>query len=217
MTPYYEHAGITIYHGDCRELVPVLRADAVITDPPYGTQVTAWDESVDAETLRMCASATDGYAAFFYSNTRLWHILSALHDRDTWVAVWHKANSVGFERKFAPQWTPIVIAYRKPPKFWGKDLCYCPISVYPDDAHPTPKPLGVTQWLIEHATEPGEVVLDPFAGSGTTLVAAKHLHRRAIGIELEERYCELAARRLSQDVLPFEPLPVSEERSLWAQ
>jgi DNA modification methylase len=145
VTPYYEQDGITIYHGDCRELLPSLRADAVVTDPPYGTNVTDWDESVDTEVLRACASATDGYAAFFYSNTRLAHILAALKagGSDTWVAVWHKSNSVGFERKFAPQWVPIVIAYRKPKKFWGKDLCYCPIVPYVNMGHPTPKPEGV--------------------------------------------------------------------------
>jgi DNA modification methylase len=205
--PYYEHGGITIYHGDCREILPSIgRVDAVITDPPYGTNVTAWDESVDASVLQMCAGATQGYAAFFYSNTRLWHILSAMKSAgfDTWTSVWHKSNSVGFERKFAPQWTPIVIAYKKPPKFWGKDLCYCPIEVYRGVDHPTPKPMGVTKWLIEKATDAGQLVLDPFAGSGTSLEAAKNSGRRAIGIEIEERYCEIAAKRLSQEVLPLE-------------
>lgn len=204
MRPYYAADGIVIYHGDCREVLPRVRADAVITDPPYGTRVTGWDESVDAEVLGACVRATDGYAAFFYSNTRLWHILAALKaaGADTWTAVWHKSNSVGFERKFAPQWTPIVIAYRTPRKFWGQDVCACPITVQPD-GHPTPKPLAVTKWLIGQATEVGEVVLDPFAGSGTTLVAAKQLGRRAIGIEINERYCELAVERLRQRVLPL--------------
>jgi len=210
MTPYYDHAGITIYHGDCREVLPTLRADAVVTDPPYGTNVTAWDDSIDAALFAACLDATRGYAVFFYSNTRLWHILRCLRESraDAWTAVWHKANRVGLERHFAPQWTPIVIAYRHengPPKFWGKDLCACPIRVQRDTGdHPTPKPLGVTKWLVERATLPGQVVLDPFAGSGTTLVAAKHLGRRAIGIEIDERYCETAAERLRQEVLPLE-------------
>lgn len=214
MKPYYEHSGIAIYHGDCRDLLPSLRVDAIVTDPPYGTKVTEWDESVDAEAFRLCVDATDGYSAFFYSNTRLQHILAALTlaGADTWTAVWHKSNSVGFERKFAPQWTPIVIAYKNPRKFWGKDLCYCPIKVHKGIDHPTPKPLGVTMWLIEQATEPGQIVLDPFAGSGTTLEAAKRLGRKAIGIEVEERYCEVAAKRLSQGALFVAGLESKPER-----
>lgn len=206
MTPYYAQDGVTIYHGDCREVLPTVRADAVVTDPPYGTGVTSWDDSVDAEVLLSCVNATDGYAAFFYSNTRLWHILGAMRAGgvDAWTAVWHKSNSVGFERKFAPQWTPIVVAYKKPAKFWGQDLCYCAVTVQTDTgAHPTPKPLGVTRWLIEKSTDSGQVVLDPFAGSGTTLVAAKRLGRKAIGIEISERFCEIAAKRLAQGVLEF--------------
>jgi len=203
MRPYYDADGITIYHGDCREVLPTLpKVDAVIADPPYGTNVTAWDESISAEMFAACMAATDGYAVFFYSNTRLGHILEALKatGADTWVAVWHKSNTVGFERKFAPQWTPIVIAYRNPRKFWGQDFCVCPVTVQPL-AHPTPKPLGVTRWLVDRASEPGETVLDPFMGSGTTLVAAKRCGRQAIGIEIEERYCEMAAERLAQGVL----------------
>jgi site-specific DNA-methyltransferase (adenine-specific) len=199
MTPYYEADGITLYHGDCRDLLPSLRGDAVVTDPPYGTDVTAWDKSVDAALLVACVNAAEGCAAFFYSNTRLYHILSAFHAAgiDAWTAAWHKSNSVGFERQFAPQWTPIVIAYQHSRKFWGQDLYGCPITVQSDTGdHPTPKPIGVTKWLVEKTSNVGQVILDPFCGSGTTLIAAHLSSRRAIGIEIEERYCEIAAKRL---------------------
>jgi hypothetical protein len=74
----------------------------------------------------------------------------------------------------------------------------------PVNGHPCPKPEGWMRWLVNLVSQPGEVVVDPFAGSGTTLVAAKRLGRRAIGIEIEEKYCEIAAKRLQQEALPLE-------------
>ncbi|MDD5304003.1 MAG: site-specific DNA-methyltransferase [Elusimicrobia bacterium] len=81
-------------------------------------------------------------------------------------------------------------------------------NAYPHGfGHPSPKPECVMRWLVDELSEPGETVLDPFMGSGTTLRAAKDLGRKAIGIEIEERYCEIAAKRLSQQVLPLELAP----------
>lgn len=193
----------TLYLGDCRDFVDGIGTVAsVVTDPPYGTQVTSWDLSVDPRVIADIAGLADKYSVWFYSNTRLAHILNALRDsgRDTWVAVWHKSNSVGFERRFAPQWTPIVIAYKaKPqPHFWGKDLCYCPIIPHKGIDHPTPKPVAVTEWIVERATTAGETVLDPFMGSGTTGVACVKLGRKFIGIELNEGYFDIACKRIEE-------------------
>jgi len=214
--------GVTLYLGDCREILPTLsKVDAVVTDPPYGTRVTDWDTSIDAETVHLILRASSGYAVFFYSNTRLAHLLNAVREEgyDAWVAVWHKSNSVGFERRFAPQWTPIVIAYRGQPKFWGKDLCHCPIAVQPID-HPTPKQLGVMEWCIERASLDAETILDPFMGSGTTGVAAVKLGRKFIGIEIEPKYFDISVCRISEalkqpDLFIEKPKPKLAEQLTW--
>jgi DNA modification methylase len=191
--------GVTLYCGDCREIVPSLGAvDAVVTDPPYGTDVTTWDISIDAGTVSAILAASKGYSAFFYSNTRLAHLLNAVrdHGHDAWVAVWHKMNAMGFERRFSPQWVPIVIAYKGNQPFWGQDLFACPIRVQDVD-HPTPKQPAVTEWLVERASKLGDVVLDPFVGSGTTGVAAVRLGRKFIGVEVEPKYFDLSCKRIS--------------------
>lgn len=188
--------------GDCRDVLPTLdAADSVVTDPPYGTKVTPWDESVDDEVFASCLAKSLGYSVFFYSNTRLAHLLPIIKrcGKDAWVAVWHKSNSVGFERRFAPQWTPIVIAYSGQPPFWGQDFCYCPIRVQDID-HPTPKQLGVTEWCVEHSAALGQIILDPFMGSGTTGVAAVNRGRRFVGIEIEPKYFDIACRRIEDAV-----------------
>lgn len=210
--------GITLYCGDCREIVPTIgMVDAVVTDPPYGTEVTTWDISIDAATVSDLLRASKGYSAFFYSNTRLAHLLNAVrdHGHDAWVAVWHKLNAMGFERRFSPQWVPIVIAYKGNQPFWGQDLFACPIRVQDVD-HPTPKQPAVTEWLVERASKLGGVVLDPFMGSGTTGVAAVKLGRKFVGIEIEPKYFDIACKRIkaavdAPDMFIERPKPAKQE------
>ena len=190
----------TLYLGDCLEVMPELgKVDAVVTDPPYGTQVTSWDASLAPQVFSQIDSMTAGYSVWFYSNTRLAHILTALKSdtRDTWVAVWHKSNAMGFERKFAPQWVPVVIAYDKGAKFWGKDLHECAIVKQPFD-HPTPKQIGITQWCVDRASSESQTILDPFMGSGTTGVACVNLGRKFIGIEIDPGYFDVACKRIRE-------------------
>ena len=216
MKPYYEHAGITIYHGDCRELLPMLREDEqpdlVIADPPYGMAFQSnyraekhgpivGDGRLDIETIYKaitCASV----AAYVFCR---WDNLRDMPP-PTSVLAWVKNNwSMGdLLHEHGRQWEAICF-YPGPMHVFRFRL---PDVVHGDrtgnDLHPTQKPTSVISQLI--ACSVASSVLDPFMGSGTTLVAAKRAGLTAIGIEIEERYCEIAAKRLSQEVLPFSDL-----------
>jgi site-specific DNA-methyltransferase (adenine-specific) len=205
LTPYYQHGGITIYHGDCREVLPEVRfgVDAVVTDPPYGhgqkwaggTWATnpiyelafKWDAHPVPLDLLLevigVARRSIVWGGNYYS----------LPPSRCWLS-WIKAQSMPTMADFELAWTNLD----RPAKAF-KELRN------PDGKreHPTQKPLSLMRWCIGFVPGDG-AVLDPFMGSGTTLLAAKELNRRAIGIEIEERYCEIAARRLQQEVLPLE-------------
>ncbi len=230
MTPYYEHAGITIYHGDCREALPSIAADVVISDPPYGIhethgshlstvtlrngepvrQVLGFDGISKDECVALALSWV-AHVPRWVVFTCEWKFCSALSDVGVLVrmGIWRKPDG-------APQftgdrpgtgWEAVAICHRAGKKRWNGGGSHA-FWEFPkgqnNSGHPTGKPLGLFKSLVGSFSDESEVVLDPFMGSGTTLVAAKDLGRRAIGIEIEERYCEIAARRLSQDVLPLE-------------
>ena len=205
MKPYYEHAGITIYHGDCREVLPTVAADVAITDPPYnvGLEYCNGDKRTDyrewsEEWFRICIRPlvfTPGLA-----NLGLW--LSIEHPR--WVCAWVKPNQNspsalnGFNA-----WEPVLV-YGKHRKPVGQDIWISNIAMQTGVGdHPCPKHLPSWRKIVESFATPSDVIVDPFCGSGTTLRVAKDTARRAIGIEIEERYCEIAAKRLSQEVLPL--------------
>jgi len=229
MKPYYEHAGITIYHGDCREIAPVCGYSAAcITDPPYGVGVRYG---------KLYDDRRSDYWDWMRENVRLmrgWSAVVAFTHRVTalrelagwdWVGVWHKPGSFGARignSPLLPHWEPIFLYGIHALGTKGEVLSDV-ISINPEhanadrngmgrekwssdgnDRHPCPKPTALMGTLICGLTREGETVLDPFMGSGTTLRAAKDLGRRAIGIEIEERYCEIAAKRLAQEVLPLE-------------
>jgi site-specific DNA-methyltransferase (adenine-specific) len=199
MKPYYDSGGITIYHGDCLSIVPGLgRFDCVATDPPYGVDFRglAWDKMIPARWLDVARAAAP-VVIFTTAPLTLWE-----YPVPDWVLCWarpasnSRATSGGFNH-----WTPILIYGKR--KF-PTDLLSLHAIAHASPKwidHPCPKPVELMKWIILHATEEGGVVLDPFMGSGTTLRAAKDLGRRAVGIEIEEKYCEIAAKRMSQEVL----------------
>lgn len=215
MRPYYEQSGVTIYHGDCQEILAgVLTADMVVlTDPPYGTgQKVAYDvyRDMPAEWLSVMTwlLSLPQPMAFTMSHSRFFD----LPKRPQWVGCWDKVFTGGIVHVGAsPSWEPICF-YNLPAGDRGKarwdDIFRVPPNGFPfnvardPNGHPCPKPVELYKQLIR--VMPTGVIVDPMMGSGTTLRAAKDERRVAIGCDVSERYCEIAAERLAQGTLPME-------------
>ena len=211
--PYFDDGQCVIYHGDCREILPGQRADAILTDPPFGVGV-AYDSFEDtAENVRQLIRAV---MPLMRAASPVCAIATGI--KQIWMfppADWILAHfNPGGESRSAwgfTCWMPVLV--------YGADpyLARCmgsrpdafvlrPPTYQPPD-HPCPKHESVWSRFLNRVSAAAEdVILDPFMGSGTTLRAAKDLGRKAIGIEIEERYCEIAAKRLAQQVLPLEAL-----------
>ena len=247
MRPYYDADGVTLYHADCRDVLPELEResiDMIWTDPPYGHSNGDGDLAASRLGVRgarqrpLATIANDGaeewpalMQAFLdqaarilkrdcccccccggggpspsFARAALWidERLSFFH-----AVVWDKsARGHGLGWRFRRDYEFVMVAHRKGGKLaWADDSVAVPNIVrdapVPNTLHPTTKPIALVQRFVTWHTQPGDTVLDPFAGSGTSLVAAKDLGRRAIGVELDERHCETAALRLSQGVLDF--------------
>lgn len=200
MKPYYEHAGITIYHGDCREVLPCVgRVPLILTDPPYGLgdrwtggtwgaapmyqDARRWDRLLESSLIHAVVAAGD--------DAILWGGNYYPMPPSRGLLAWVKRNSVRTMADFEIAWT----TFDRPAKAY-----HSPVNPDGKRFHPTEKPLGLMKWCIRQAGAIASL-LDPFSGGGTSLVAAKELGLRAIGIEIEERYCEIAARRLAQETL----------------
>jgi len=207
--PYYERDGITIYHGDCREILPTLAADVMVTDPPYGSNYSSGRNGP----YRGVAIANDQDVSFRDEVLALWKGPALVFGE--WrnpvpnarqAMVWDKGLAAGMgdlSIPWKPNWEMVFVIGTG---FSGKRTSGILVGSVVTWAskgrvHPNMKPVSLMADLI--AKCPAGLVLDPFMGSGTTLVAAKLGGRRAIGIEIEERYCEIAAKRLAQGVLPF--------------
>ncbi len=187
MTPYYDDGQVVLYLGDCREVDAWREAAVMVTDPPYGI-----DHGVNGRRLNG--------AKAIVTRTPVRSLEGDLDTgaRDQALALWGDRPALVFG-----SWKAERPAGVKARLLWlkaGTTPCLGGTPWSPA-GHPTPKPVGLMRQLLEHCP-PGTVV-DPFAGSGATLRAAKDLGRRAIGVELEERYCEIAANSLAQEVLPL--------------
>jgi len=244
LKPYYEDGSVTIYHGDCLEILPTLpKVDLVLTDPPYGITSNSWDgmppEDV-AEALRFANTAVITAGQPFSSRMvvemgeRFKHEIVWVKDRGsnfantvrepmkehetvlvfsdgpwTYSPQMQARRGAGSERvKYAVKYETSSDNYRE---FEGRPPQILPNERVPSSVvffniargvHPTQKPLPLFEYLVTTYSNKADTILDPFLGSGTTAVAAKNLGRKCIGIEIEEKYCEIAAKRLAQEVLP---------------
>ena len=211
MTPYYEHAGITIYHGDCREVLP-LTADVLVMDPPYGLNYESGMDNAlskimgdDDLTLRDWVLSQWGGPALVFGT---WKKAAPVGAHT--CLVWDKGPAAGMgdlSIPWKPNWEAVYVIGKgfcgaRDTSVLGGHYVVTWNSCSFGRQHPNEKPESLMRSLV--AKCPRGVVLDPFMGSGTTLVAAKRVGRCAIGIEIEERYCEIAAKRLQQEVLPLE-------------
>lgn len=243
MKPYYSDEYVTLYHGDCREILPSLMEDlrfrVAIADPPYGETSLSWDSRVDGWLRDIITPQLwcFGSLKFFMAQPfKGW--------RHAQEIIWEKHNGSSFHADRFKRVHEIVAHFVKEPLQWG-DLDIAPVftadatkratrrkgrpahtgSIGPSEyvsedggprlmrsvqyvrschgyaEHPTQKPLGIIRPLIEYSCPKEGAVLDPFAGSGSVLVAAKSMGRRATGIEIDEAYCETAANRCRQNVL----------------
>ena len=208
MKPYYQDSSVTIYHGNSDEIMSIIpMVDIVVADPPYGMKFVSGfrivkhspivnDEYLPVDTINMAIKKATRAAYVFCR----WNNLSTMPPPRS-VLVWVKNNwSMGdLKHEHGRQWEACCFYPQNEHEFIRRIPDVIMEDRTGNDFHPTEKPVSLIGKLIE--CNVGDTVLDPFMGSGTTLRAAKDLGRKAIGIEIEEKYCEIAARRMSQEVL----------------
>ena len=214
--PYFRDDAVMIYHADCRDILPKMpKVDLVLTDPPYGIGadrnlrankrhgqaavpsrdygVGEWDCSPPDSALLVAVMAAGQNAVIWGGN------YFSLPPSPGWL-VWDKDNGGNGYADCELAWANLGGAVRRRRYRWMGMLQEHAGANKEERWHPTQKPLPLMQWCLELVPD-AQTILDPFMGSGTTLRAAKDLGRFAIGIEIEEKYCEIAAKRMAQGVL----------------
>jgi DNA modification methylase len=223
--PYYQDDLVTLYHADCLEMTAWLSADVLVTDPPYGIRVAQYANVPKRNRHKAVqdAVANDHTTEARDTSLELWGSKPAIvfgswrqprPERTKQRLIWHKVKSApGLSS--APWYSAEEEIYIIGDGFLGKaeqnvyQTSEARMNQYglpAQTGHPTPKPVGLMERLI--AKCPEGVIADPFAGSGATLIAARNLGRKAIGVELEEKYCETVATRLSQQAFDLEGLTI---------
>lgn len=234
MKPYYEESGITIYHGDCREVLPQLNADAMVTDPPYGVSFSGkaghYRNEPSAkrdDTYTLYEDTPENFQSVIVPTIQaaICRVKAAavfMAGRNIWLLPQGELGGIYLPNGCGR--TPWGFQNFMHCVFYGKDPYTAAgmgsrpngrYGLYGNDSnkidHPCAKPIAAMRWAVARVSLPGQMIIDPFAGSGSTLEAAKYSDRLAIGIEIEERYCEIAAKRLSQGVLDLQAATVRSE------
>jgi len=218
MKPYYEDAkhGLTIYCGDCEEIIPQLfPVDVVCTSPPFGNGVAEWDGQFPTTWLEALPSKVRKCVAINCGANNILNCpkqIGYLKYRWTLAPMIRAGSTVGL-MGFAA-WLPWLCYARDGVSLYGEWQDAEPLNPARERLdHPSPLPVGLMKWVLNRL--PTGEVLDPFMGSGSTLVACKQLRRQAIGIEREERFCELAARRMEHcAILPLADLAIDTQQTL---
>jgi site-specific DNA-methyltransferase (adenine-specific) len=223
MSVYYQDDYVTLYHGDCLEQTEWLDADVLVTDPPYGIRVrqskgryngkNSWQQFSNVIANDNDSKTRDDVLNLWGEKPSIvfgsWKVEKPKLTK--YRLIWHKQGQAP-----GPNNAPFMIQDEEI-YIWGKGF----ISTSPPMrsvittkearsievakiGHPTPKPIGLMELLISRC--PDGVIADPFAGSGATLIAARNLGRKAIGVELEEKYCEIIASRLANQTFDFSQL-----------
>lgn len=214
---YYQDEHVTLYHGDCTEITEWLTADVLVTDPPYGVNHSTHGKNApiikgEARTGRSAKRVlTTEHTAIRDEALALWSPRPAIvfgswrapRPLDTrFRLVWDKIiPGMGGVGVWKPQDEEVYVVgdWPNPRTISRTDSNVLRFKALRGKArpdHPTPKPVDLMEYLIERS--PAGTVADPFAGSGATLLAAKNLGRKSIGVEMEEQYCELIATRLTE-------------------
>lgn len=219
MKPYFQNELITLYLGNCIEVTEWLKADVLVTDPPYGIDWKGTGNYIDGVRSPKWSAgiANDSSLEIRNQVLQLWNPKPAIVF-GSWKMprpintkhrlIWHKKgqNPGPVKAPFISQDEEIYVLGEgfiatSPPMRSVIATTEERGNAVKKIGHPTPKPVGLMETLISRCPE--GLIADPFAGSGSTLLAARNLGRKAIGIELEEKYCEIIANRLSQDAFDF--------------
>ena len=217
MKPYYDQDGITIYHADCADVLPSIdpaSVDLVLTDPPYGAGIGGPHKHkwTSGDSMHMIVegddTSFDPTHLLAFGRCVLWganFYTDKLPVHPGWIA-WDKVTRNGFnnhriaELEFA--WTNFVARPLLFRHMWVG--AYRDSERGPGTLHPTQKPVALMKWILDNWTQPGDLILDPYMGSGPVAQACHEMGRRYIGIEIVEEYCAITVeRRLSQLTLPF--------------
>jgi len=224
MNPYYEDESVKIYHGDCKEILPQLeKADLLITDPPYEQSSAGGGLIKQRETFQKIGKdlssfnlddfwspllhCTKNKHAYIFCSRSTLPLLCRHADAQelNWdILIYGKNNPIPMKNNRYLSSFEFLFFMRGTNCYWNNHATFSHYSkikmvncIPSTFGHPTEKNVNIIQELIDVSSLENHVIIDPFLGSGTTLVAAKNLGRKAIGIELEEKYCEIAAKRLS--------------------